>query len=56
MKKTLFRIIDCILRHIEVLFCIRKRAYKKRPYFKRNAYSQYYHNKLKWLPKPYHRQ
>lgn len=48
---NLIKPIGFLLRYIEVLLCIRKTPYKKHT-FKKNPYSEYYNNKLKFK-KPY---
>lgn len=45
--KTSLKFIVHILRHIEVLLCIRKTPYKKFR-FKKNLDCEYYYNKIKF--------
>ena len=45
--KTSLKFISHILRHIEVLLCIRKTPYKKFR-FKKNLDYEYYYNKIKF--------
>ena len=42
------KILDNILRNIEVLLCLRKTPYKRHTFPKRKASCEYYYNKIKF--------
>lgn len=46
--KNIGKIFGYILRHIEVLMCLKKKAYKTRTFPKKRARCEYYHNKEKF--------
>lgn len=46
--KNLGKLIGHILRHIEVLLCLRKTPYKTHTFPKKNASFKYYYNKEKF--------